>query len=265
VLNNPTNLTDPTGFADEDPNKVIRTGSHIPGAETGATCSGNCNVSAPARKPGQATTRNGNADVKNSGSANNIAEKSPSSPVSQSASGQQELTSEQVVIIRGGIKRQQEFAGNMLNSLSRWNENDQAEFERAFGTRSAKARRTMQALAQKEKNSGLTVKNFRIATASDYDGRDPSGIFALVHPDDASHTIYVGGLFWGGSLDEIGGTIFHEFSHFNNIGPTQDRFGQWYGGMLINSPLLMRELRDARPDLSIWHSYTIENYAKGIK
>jgi hypothetical protein len=35
--------------------------------------------------------------------------------------------------------------------------------------------------------------------------------------------------------------------------------------MLVNSPYLMKELRDKRPDLSIWHSYTIENYAKGQK
>jgi RHS repeat-associated protein len=266
VSNNPTNLTDPTGFIEERPATTLAGGGDW---ETAYSASGNTNTgsSAPGNstQPGTAASQASASNRVAFTSANTIAEKAPSGPTPQGVSGQQEFTSDQVVIIRGGIKRQQEFAGNMLNSLSRWNENDQSEFERAFGTRSAQARRTIQALAQKEKNSGLKVKNFRIATSSDFGGRDPSGVFAFVHPEDASHTIYVGGLFWGGSLDEIGGTIFHEFSHFNNIGPTQDRFGQWYGGMLINSPFLMRELREKRPDLSIWHSYSIENYAKGVK
>jgi hypothetical protein len=169
------------------------------------------------------------------------------------------------VVIRAGLKRQHEMATDMSQALNRWNEGDQARFEQMFGTRSPAARRTLQRLAQRESSSGLTVKNFRIATSADYGGRDPSGVMAFVHPEDVSHTIYIGGLFWTGGADAVGATIFHEYSHFNDVGPTQDRFGQWYGGMLVNSPYLMKELRDKRPDLSIWHSYTIENYAKGQK
>jgi len=63
-------------------------------------------------------------------------------------------------------------------------------------------------------------------TVAAYECDDLANVYAYVYPTDTSHTIYVCSAFWGarviGGFDTQSGTLFHEFSHFNNIGGTDD-------------------------------------------
>ena len=70
VLNNPTNLRDPTGFSEIDPN-AIRTGSHIPGVPTGARCMQECTIKeTPAKDQAETIKPNGKVDPATRTSAN---------------------------------------------------------------------------------------------------------------------------------------------------------------------------------------------------
>jgi len=63
-------------------------------------------------------------------------------------------------------------------------------------------------------------------TVVGYECDDLANVYAYVYPSDTTHTIYVCSAFWGarviGGFDTQSGTLFHELSHFNNIGGTDD-------------------------------------------
>jgi len=71
-----------------------------------------------------------------------------------------------------------------------------------------------------------TITRVRTNQVVAYACDDMANVFAYVYPADATHTIYLCSVFWNvdriGGYDTQSGTLYHELTHFNNIGGTGD-------------------------------------------
>lgn len=108
----------------------------------------------------------------------------------------------------------------MEETLVRWDENDRAHARRWFGDDSEGVRL---ALATRVSRIRAAVDHVRLVPFEPGEGDDST--FAYVYPDSSERLIYVDRLFWESGdtpPDSQAGIVFHELSHFNDIGGTGD-------------------------------------------
>jgi hypothetical protein len=251
------------------------TGSRICGVDTGATCSGNCtgglfglrgSMPQEPRLAEPANKKDAKANGSPFGRMQNGKEESPSfAQFNADKANEGDLSEAQKIYVKGVIQRVPGLAQGMIDSLTRWNSDDQTFFYNHFGRRDAAARLKILKMARAAKAvaTELGADNFRNTRPTDFP-RDPASVYAWVYPGDPTRTIYLGGLFFNQTLERAAGTVLHEISHFTDVGDTQDRFPDHNYGRVVNSPFLMKELRMQRPDLTIQHSYTVHYYALGL-
>jgi hypothetical protein len=272
VLNNPTNLIDPSGFCETTTGSYICGGGAggskleiIPGDPYGTEkyWVGNM-IESLIEKKGQLGSASARTEAAEKGvKGRKILPDDPEAP----------LTDSDKSALRDGLAAQQAMANAMLTSLKRWNNTDREIFSSVFGRADGASRNFIQEIARRELQAGseMTTDNFKHATWADFNYRDPKGkydpsyAYAFVKNEDFSHRIYLGGL-WTITKSrgpfEVGALIVHELSHFDDVGYSSDGYGRAYRGS-INSPRQMEELRRDYPDRTLQHSYSIENYARG--
>lgn len=107
-------------------------------------------------------------------------------------------------------------------------------------------------------NSKMTIDNFAPGDGSDD--------YAYVHPNDASHTIYLDQRFWSAPMsgtDSKAGTLCHEMSHFTDIGGTKDQFEGYLNNAKVYGDANSLALARARPDLALQHADSFEYWCEG--
>ena len=143
--------------------------------------------------------------------------------------------------------------------LERWNAADQAEFERWFGTSDEAYKDEVLAAIELEITAleAATNENFRLPKV----GKDSDTLNAHVSPSDTDKKIHLGNNWFNypetsdGGVDSQAATLIHEFSHFNDLGDTNDH---QYGDkntlqLAIDDPALAQENAD-----------TFENWSETI-
>ncbi|HEX7686428.1 MAG TPA: M35 family metallo-endopeptidase [Burkholderiaceae bacterium] len=147
-------------------------------------------------------------------------------------------------------------------ALARWNDADQAAFQKSFGTTTDAAKATIAGRIDRmlDLNSKMTVDNFVLA--------DPSkaGRFAFVHRDDMTHTVNIDGEFYDSpmtGIDSKPGALSHEMSHFTDIGDTFDKFDGYNADKPVYGPDASHLLAQTRPDLALQHADSFEYYLEG--
>jgi type VI secretion system secreted protein VgrG len=155
--------------------------------------------------------------------------------------------------VDAALKKQKEMLENKKAALERWNEEDQAEFKKWFGTTDNNARDKIKSRIDKELdlNSKTTINNFKPATPDEKD------CYAYVQPNDKSHTVYLGDDWENAAASGTNskpGTLTHEMSHFSDVGGTDDH---QYGTSGC------KELAKNDPDLAQNNADSFEYYVEG--
>jgi type VI secretion system secreted protein VgrG len=160
------------------------------------------------------------------------------------------------------IREQRKLLEAKKAEIARWDKDAEENFKRSFGVSTESARSTIVTRINKmlRLNKSISVKNFKPATPEN----SSPGLFAYVYPSDKDHTIFLGEQFWKSSnkgVDSTAGTLAHEMSHFNDIGPTKDGFPQpaIYG--VIDS----HELAKSDSALALNHADSFQYYLENAK
>lgn len=267
VWNNPTNLTDPTGFlaieADAQADRLQREADKR--ATDCANMGGNCEYSGPGQ-----VQRNGEVSPTNSKDPSG---KSPQNATAQTASATNAavnpsgFTNAEEQMIKTSIADHKDTLLKMRASLARWDANDQADFQLAFGTQTAAAKKEVSDDTEKQivYNKSLTVANFVRGTAANAPKNlNLSTTFAWVRPSDPSK-IYLADLFWTASakgVDSRVGTLLHEISHFTSIGGTKDFFSTYLSGAPVYGKTDSHALAVANPALALKHADSFEYWGE---
>jgi len=174
--------------------------------------------------------------------------------------------------IKKDLEHQKKSIDDKLEALKRWNDDDKKAFEQYFGSSDESARDDVTKKLEKMRdlNSSMSASNFKDGSASDLG--DPTGYsntFAYVYPDDKTHTVQLGPLYYTApetGTDSRHGTLSHEMSHFSDVAGNDDVSSPVCGGTCYGKPnaeaLAKSSPEDARRNADNYQYYLEHKYPK---
>lgn len=133
------------------------------------------------------------------------------------------LSMEELIAVRKAMVASYIYTKNRLKSLNRWHFYDQQSFEQYFGTVDEGSRVAVVESFQNIQNGILDT--LRDPYFADQFYKTESPTYAHVIGSDTEHKVVVNSVFWDRELagtDSQGGTLIHEYSHFDNVADTSD-------------------------------------------